>query len=130
MERVEARRKAGPDSPGLEPFAQSILVKLGDHLWKEWKLAEARRIWDEVFAPMRRLRAGDRGRQAVLTRYAPAMRRIGQLYFESGLWERAADFDGRYRAGDPAERRYRCYESGLLALAGGDVAAYRAIVSE
>ena len=83
-----------------------------------------------MLAPVRRLPADDRGRQAILARFAPAMQRIVELYFESGLWERAAEYDGPYRAGAPEERLFRCYESGLLALASGDVSAYRAIASE
>ncbi len=130
LDRIEARRKSRPDSPGLEPFAQSIRLKLGEQLWKDSKLAEARRLWDDVFAPMRRLPADDRGRKAMLARFAPAMRRISRLYFESGLWERAAEYDTAYRAGDPAGRSFQCYDSGVLALACGDVAAYREIASE
>ncbi len=130
LDRIDARRKSGPDSPGLEPFAQSIRLRLGEQLWKAGKLAEARRLWDDVLAPMRRLPADDRGRQAILTRFAPAMRRISVLYFESGLWERAAEYDGFYRAGDPEGRSFHSYDSGLLALARGDVAAYREIASE
>ena len=67
LDRIEARRKSGPDSPGLEPFAQSIRLRLGEQLWKAGKLAEARRLWDDVLAPMRRLPADDRGRQAILS---------------------------------------------------------------
>ncbi len=58
------------------------------------------------------------------------MRRISRLYLESGLWERAAECDTAYRAGDPAGRPFQCYDSGMLALACGDVAAYRAIAAE
>ncbi len=57
----KARRKSGPDSPGLEPFVQSIRLRLGEQLWQDGKLAEARRLWDDVLAPVRRRPADDRG---------------------------------------------------------------------
>jgi len=130
LARIDARRNAGPDSPALKASAQSIRVMVGKQLWNAGELAEARRLWDEVFSPLRRLPAGEEGRQAVLTRFAPAMQRITDLFVERGLWEQAAEYDGYYRAGNPEGRFFRCFESGLLALARGDVAAYRDIAVE
>ncbi len=130
LARIEARRKSSTDSPALEKSAQSIRVRLGEHHWKAGRLAEARRLWDDVFAPLRRLAADDRGRQAIQSRFAGATQRISELYVDSGLWEQAAEYDGYYRAGNPDIRSFRCYDSGLLALARGDVAACREIAIE
>jgi len=130
LARIEARRKSSPDSPVLKASAQSIRVRIGEQLWKAGELAEARRLWDEVLSPLRRLPAGEEGRQSALTRFAPAMQRITDLFAERGLWEQAALYDGYYRAGNPEARYFRCFDSGLLAVARGDVAAYRDIAVE
>ncbi len=131
LARIEARRKSGPESPALLASAQSIRVRIGEALWKEGKLAEAR-------APLGRSVCSERagclpateGRQLVLTRFAPPTQRITDLYVERGLWEQAAEYDGYYRAGSPEGRFFRCYSSAVLAVVRGDVAAYREIAAE
>jgi len=130
LARIDARRKSSPDSPSLNAWAQSIRVTIGEQLWKAGELAAARRRWDEVLSPLRRLPAGEEGHQSALTRFAPAMRRITDLFAERGLWEQAGEYDRDYRAGDPDRRSDRCWNSGLLALARGDVSAYRDIAAE
>jgi tetratricopeptide (TPR) repeat protein len=129
--RIEERRARGPRSPTLEESAQSVRMRIGEELWKAGELARAKQLWDEVFFPPRRkVAAAEPGRVSVPARFARAMQRISELFAEHGLWEQAADYDAYYRAGNPDGRFYRCYESGVLALARGDVAAYRDIAAE
>ena len=116
LSRIEAKRRFGPRLTDPRDVGETIRVRLGEQLWKAGRLAEARRLWDDVFAPLRQLAADDRGRQAIQSRFAGATQRIGELYFDHGLWEQAAEYDGYYRAGHPEGRLLHCYDSGLLAL--------------
>jgi eukaryotic-like serine/threonine-protein kinase len=130
LARVEARLESGAGSPALQASARSLRLKIGERLWKAGKLAEAKALWDEVLAPLHRLKADDPRRESVLATFAPAAKQIVDLLLARGLWEQAAVYDGYYRAGDPVGRGFRCFESSCLALARGDVAAFREIAAE
>jgi eukaryotic-like serine/threonine-protein kinase len=130
LARIETRRKSGADSPALEASARSIRLKFGERLWKAGELAEAKRIWDEVLTPLRSLKADDPKRPIVAATLGPTCERIIELFVAHGLWEHAAPYEGYSRAGNPAGRFYRCFESGCLALARGDIATYREIAAE
>ena len=130
LARIDARRKSGADSPALEASSRSIKLSLGEQLWKAGELAKAKSVWDEVLAPVRRLPPDDPRRAAFIAGTAPAMKRLTDRFVEHALWEQAAEFDDYFRAGDTDGRFLRCFDSALLALARGDVAAYRAVTEE
>ena len=128
--QVEARRKAGNDSPMLAQAARSIQLRIGDERFKAGDLAEAKRIWDLGVAPSAKLPESEPTRQAVLAGCAPALARIVDLLTPCGLWELADQYDALYRAGEPARRSFRSFDSGLLALRRGDQQSWRAITEE
>jgi eukaryotic-like serine/threonine-protein kinase len=130
MARIDASRKANPDSPILEQSAQSIRMSLAEQFWKSGELAKAMRLWDELLAPFRRLSAEDSRRKSAVARLEPALRRMTELCLNRGLWEHAAEFDDLYRLAPPEVRSFRSYDSGMLALLRNDVAKYREIVAE
>ena len=130
LARIESQRKSGPDSPALRASARSIRLKIAEKLWRSGELAEAKLIWDEVLAPRRKVRSNGADPPSVSASLATTTQRITDLFLERGLWEQAAVYDEQSRAGNPKDRIYRGFGSGVLALARGDVAAYRAIAAE
>ena len=55
---------------------------------------------------------------------------MSDRYFEHGLWEQAAEYEGYSRAADPDGRVFRCLQAAVLSLAHGDIPGYRAITQE
>ncbi len=128
--KVEARRKAGNDSPILALAARSIQLRIGDERFKAGDLAEAKGRWDLGLAPLAKLPESVPKRQAVLAGYATDLARMVDLITQCGLWELADQYEALYRAGEPPARSYRCFDSGLLALRRGDQESWRAITEE
>jgi eukaryotic-like serine/threonine-protein kinase len=128
--QVEARRKAGNDSPMLAQAARSIQFRIGDERFKAGDLAVAKGRWDLGLAPLEKLPQSLPKRQAVVVGSAPALARMIDLVTTCGLWELAEHYEALYRAGEPAGRSYRSFDSGLLALRRGDQQSWRAITEE
>ncbi len=128
--QVEARRKAGNDSPMLAQAARSIQLRIGDECFKTGDLAEAKRLWDLGLAPLEKLPATGPKRQAVLAGFAPALARMIDFAAARGLWELAEQYDALYRAGEPTGWTTRSFDSGLLAVRRGDEKAWRAITDK
>ncbi len=128
--QVEARRKAGNDSPMLAQAARSIQLRIGDACFRAGDLAAAKGRWNLGLAPLEKLPESVPKRQAVLLGLAPALARIIDLVAARGLWELAEQYDALYRAGEPPGRSSRSFDSGLLALRRGDQQSWRTITEE
>jgi serine/threonine protein kinase len=130
LARIDARRKSNPKSPALEHSAETIRERIGEQFWKDNKLADAKRLWDEVLAPLRQLPDDKERRQSVLAGLTTVLERVTDRFEGRGLWEQAAVYDDYHREATPDGRSYRSFESGLFALQRDDVTAYREIVAE
>jgi Tfp pilus assembly protein PilF len=130
LAKIESHQRAAANTLPLQASTHSIRVKLGELLWRDGELEKARRLWNEALGNSRIPTAEAKTRPKLLAAIIPSADRVVDAWIERGLWEQAAAFNDRYRAGLLEDRPDRCYDLALLAMASGDFARYREVAAE
>ncbi|QEH31955.1 Serine/threonine-protein kinase pkn5 [Aquisphaera giovannonii] len=130
LARLDARRAAAADSPGLDAAAASLRMRQGSLLWASADYAGAERAWRAVFDPIERLPRDDPRRAAALRALSSDALAVYSKYLDVGLWEIAARYHRLGREGRAALDPVLAQEGATLEMLAGDAAAARRIAAD